>query len=67
MKSLNLNIGIAFLILLVIVSNAVYIVNDKQMSSLRDVYENLKATGIDIGMLFASIAEGLDTKTYEIA
>ena len=34
MKSLNLNIGIAFLILLVIVSNAVYIVNDKQTAIL---------------------------------
>ena len=34
MKSLNLNIGIIFLILLVIVSNAVYIVNDKQTAIL---------------------------------
>ena len=34
MKSLNLNIGIIFLILLVIVFNAVYIVNDKQTAIL---------------------------------
>ena len=27
-----------------------YIVNGKKMSSLRDVYDNLKTTGIDIGM-----------------
>ena len=34
MKSINLNLGIIFLILLVILSNAVYIVNDKQTGIL---------------------------------
>ena len=43
-----------------------FIVNGKKMSSLRDVYENLKATGIDIQELLFSVGEGLDKQTYEI-
>ena len=34
MKSFNLNIGIIALILIVILSNAIYIVNDKQTAIL---------------------------------
>ena len=34
MKSLNLNIGIIALIIIVILSNAIYIVNDKQTAIL---------------------------------
>ena len=34
MKSLNLNLGIIFLILLIVLSNAIYIVNDKQTGIL---------------------------------
>jgi len=43
-----------------------FIVNGKQMKSIRDVYENLKASGVDIQEMLFAAAEALDTDTYEI-
>ena len=43
-----------------------YVVNGKTMKSMRDVYENLKASGVDIRDMLFKAAEGLDTDTYEI-
>lgn len=43
-----------------------FIVNGKRMKSIRDVYENLKSSGVDIGEMFFAVAEALDTDTYEI-
>lgn len=43
-----------------------FIINGKQVNSLRDVYENLKASGVDIQEMLFAAAEGLQTDTYEI-
>jgi hypothetical protein len=43
-----------------------FIVNGKRMKSLRDVYENLKASGVDIQEMLFAAAEALDVDTYEI-
>lgn len=43
-----------------------FIVNGKRMKSLRNVYENLKASGVDIKEMLFAAGEALDTDTYEI-